>query len=451
VTNPARPLALLAAIAVILALALASTMTAGAQPVLTQPAPPPPIVTPNTDACPFALAPPPVIDLSEVPQPGQGPPAALARPASPVGGGQLARCGLVTIPGSPAVPQGISSASWVLADLDSGQVLAAKDPHGRYRPASTLKLLTAAVALNALPLGEVITATQADADVEGSRVGVGPGGRYTVRELMLGLLLQSGNDAAHALAARMGGDAATVRAMNALAASLGATDTRAITPSGLDGPGMSTSAYDLALIFRHDIANPVFAQLASTPTVLFPGYADKPPFVITNQDHLLTDYPGAIGGKNGFTNDAGQTYGATGGTPARGNADGRHAHPVGARATGCSSVGLRFRARAGYRRRRAGGTRLSPAVRSHHDVTGPARTRCRSGSSYRSTFLDQHPTTRVARRRAGGAALLARCGTAGPPPPRLMSGAVNVAGANPRPAPRRRPPSRRQPAGSASE
>ncbi len=310
-TNPARPLALLAAIAVILALALASTMTAGAQPVLTQPAPPPPpppIVTPNTDACPFALTPPPVIDLSEVPQPGQGPSAALARPASPVGGGQLARCGLVTITGSSAVPQGISSASWVLADLDSGQVLAAKDPHGRYRPASTLKLLTAAVALNALPLGEVITGTQADADVEGSRVGVGPGGRYTVRELMLGLLLQSGNDAAHALAARMGGDAATVRAMNALAASLGATDTRAITPSGLDGPGMSTSAYDLALIFRHDIANPVFAQLASTPTVLFPGYADKPPFVITNQDHLLTDYPGAIGGKNGFTNDAGQTY-----------------------------------------------------------------------------------------------------------------------------------------------
>ena len=309
-TNPARPLALLAAIAVILALALASTMTAGAQPVLTQPAPPPPppIVTPNTDACPFALAPPPVIDLSEVPQPGQGPSAALARPASPVGGGQLARCGLVTITGPPAVPQGISSASWVLADLDSGQVLAAKDPHGRYRPASTLKLLTAAVALNALPLGEVITATQADADVEGSRVGVGPGGRYTVRELMLGLLLQSGNDAAHALAARMGGDAATVRAMNALAASLGVTDTRAITPSGLDGPGMSTSAYDLALIFRHDIANPVFAQLASTPTALFPGYADKPPFVITNQDHLLTDYPGAIGGKNGFTNDAGQTY-----------------------------------------------------------------------------------------------------------------------------------------------
>lgn len=307
--NRARPFALLAAIGATLALALASTLTAGAQPALTQPAPPaPPLVTPNTDACPFATAPPPVIDLSEVPQPGQTAPAPIPLPASPVGGIQLGGCGLITTAGAPAVPQGISSASWVVADLDSGQVLAAKDPHGRYRPASTLKLFTAAVVLNTLPLNEVITGTQADADVDGSRVGVGPGGRYTVRELVLGLLLESGNDAAHALAARMGGDTATVQAMNKLAAALGATDTLAVTPSGLDGPGMSTSAYDLALIFRHDIANPTFAQLATTPTVLFPGYADKPPFLIANQDRLLTDYPGAIGGKNGFTNDARQTY-----------------------------------------------------------------------------------------------------------------------------------------------
>ena len=307
--NRARPFALLAAIGATLALALASTLTAGAQPALTQPAPPaPPLATPNTDACPFATAPPPVIDLSEVPQPGQTAPAPIPLPASPVGGIQLGGCGLITTAGAPAVPQGISSASWVVADLDSGQVLAAKDPYGRYRPASTLKLFTAAVVLNTLPLNEVVTGTQADADVDGSRVGVGPGGRYTVRELVLGLLLESGNDAAHALAARMGGDTATVQAMNKLAAALGATDTRAVTPSGLDGPGMSTSAYDLALIFRHDIANPTFAQLATTPTVLFPGYADKPPFLIANQDRLLTDYPGAIGGKNGFTNDARQTY-----------------------------------------------------------------------------------------------------------------------------------------------
>lgn len=215
---------------------------------------------------------------------------------------------MITPAGAPPVPEGISAASWVVGDLDSGKVLAAKDPHGLYRPASTLKLFTAAVALKALPLDEVLTGTQADADAEGSSVGMGPGGRYTVRELLLGLLLESGNDAAHALAARLGGDAATVAAMNALAASLGAADTRAVTPSGLDGPGMSTSAYDLALIFRHDIANPTFAQLTVTSNSLFPGYADKPAFLIGNQDRLLTDYRGAIGGKNGFTDDARHTY-----------------------------------------------------------------------------------------------------------------------------------------------
>ncbi len=312
-TNRARSLALVAAVGATLTLALASTMVASAQsapmrPAPMQPVPPPPFTTPNTDACPFATTPPPVIDLSEVPQPEQTVPPPVPRPANPIGGTLLGQCGLITVANGPAVPEGISSASWVIADLDSGHVLAAKDPHGRYRPASTLKLFTAAVALNALPLDEVITGTQEDADVDGSRVGVGPGGRYTVRDLLLGLLLQSGNDAAHALAARMGGHAATVAAMNTLAASLGATDTRAVTPSGLDGPGMSASAYDLALIFRYDIANPVFAQLAATPSTLFPGYGDKPPFVIANQDQLLTDYPGALGGKNGFTNDARQTY-----------------------------------------------------------------------------------------------------------------------------------------------
>ncbi|MGZ4557937.1 MAG: D-alanyl-D-alanine carboxypeptidase family protein [Mycobacteriaceae bacterium] len=307
-TNHSRPLALLAAIGLLVAAALGSTMTANAQPVHPQPAPAPPVVTPNTDSCPFGTAPPPAVDASEVPQPGQTVPPPIPRPASPVGGTTLGQCGLVTAAGTPPVPEGISAASWVVADLDSGRVLAAKDPHGLYRPASTLKLFTASLALDKLPLDEVITGTQADSDAEGSSVGVGPGGRYTVRDLLLGLLLESGNDAAHALSARMGGDAATVQAMNALAASLGASDTRAVSPSGLDGPGMSTSSYDLALIFRHDIANPTFAALTAQRTTLFPGYANKPPFLIANQDKLLDTYPGAIGGKNGFTNDARQTY-----------------------------------------------------------------------------------------------------------------------------------------------
>jgi D-alanyl-D-alanine carboxypeptidase (penicillin-binding protein 5/6) len=197
--------------------------------------------------------------------------------------------------------------SWLLADVDSGEVLAARDPHARHRPASTIKLLTALLVADELPADRVVVATQADADQEGSRVGLGPGGRYTVRQLLLGLLLVSGNDAAHALAEQLGGTEVTVQKMNQLATRLGAWDTRAATPSGLDGPGMSSSAYDLALVFRRVLHRPLLAELLATQQAEFPGYDGRPGFVVSNDNKLLRSYPGALGGKTGFTDDARHT------------------------------------------------------------------------------------------------------------------------------------------------
>jgi D-alanyl-D-alanine carboxypeptidase (penicillin-binding protein 5/6) len=196
----------------------------------------------------------------------------------------------------------------LLADLDSGDVLAAKDPHGRHRPASTIKVLTALVALRKLDLAKVVDGSQADAEQEGSKVGMGPGGRYTVGQLLQGLLMSSGNDAAHALSMQMGGVAETVSAMNELAAGAGALDTRATTPSGLDAPGSSTSAYDLALLFRLAMRDPAFASIVGTRLADFPGFAGKPGFKLSNDNQLLASYPGALGGKTGFTNDARHTY-----------------------------------------------------------------------------------------------------------------------------------------------
>jgi serine-type D-Ala-D-Ala carboxypeptidase (penicillin-binding protein 5/6) len=219
----------------------------------------------------------------------------------------MGECGLVLPPGAPAPPPGITSMSWLIADVDSGEVLAAKDPHGRHRPASTLKLLTAILAADRLPPDRVVIATQADADQDGSRVGLGPGGRYTVRQLLTGLLLSSGNDAAHALAMALGGVTQTVGQMNELAARLGALDTRAATPSGLDGVGMSASAYDLALALRQVLARPLLAELLSTRQAIFPGYGNRPGFVVSNDNKLLRTYPGALGGKTGFTDDARHT------------------------------------------------------------------------------------------------------------------------------------------------
>lgn len=242
------------------------------------------------------------------PEAGTAGPASLPLPDDPLGGERMDECGAVLPAGAPPPPVGITAASWLIADLDTGEVLAAKDPHGRHRPASTIKLLTALLTVEELPLDRVVTTTPADADIEGSSAGIGPGGRYTVRQLLAGLLLVSGNDAAHALARTIGGQPTTLAAMNARARELGTTDTRARTPSGLDAPGMSSSAYDMALIFREVLRQPVLARLLATPDVAFPGYGEHSGYVLGNQNRLLANYDGALGGKTGFTDDARHTF-----------------------------------------------------------------------------------------------------------------------------------------------
>ncbi|MBS4726903.1 D-alanyl-D-alanine carboxypeptidase [Mycobacterium sp. SM1] len=209
--------------------------------------------------------------------------------------------------GSVPIPDGPAQ-TWVLADLDSGQVLAARDENVRHPPASTIKVLLAQVALDELSMDATVVADTADTAVECSCAGVRPGHTYTARQLLDGLLLVSGNDAANTLAQMLGGPQATVAKMNAKAVALGAVNTHATTPSGLDGPdgpGWST-AHDLAVIFRAAMANPLFAQITAEPSAMFPtDNGDRP---IINQDELLQRYPGAIGGKTGFTTAARKTF-----------------------------------------------------------------------------------------------------------------------------------------------
>ncbi|MGH3835879.1 MAG: D-alanyl-D-alanine carboxypeptidase family protein [Pseudonocardiaceae bacterium] len=292
---------------VALVAALGATTLLGAVSGAAQPATITMDIAGDTVGCPHQITPPPPVDLSEVPAPGTRAPPPVAVPDRPVGGPQMGVCGLVLPVGAPAPPEGISATSWLVADADSGEVLAARGPHARHRPASTIKLLTALLAVDQLPLNRVVVATQADTDQEGSRAGLGPGGRYTVRQLLTGLLLVSGNDTAHALSEQLGGVAETVEQMNGLAGRLGALDTRAATPSGLDGPGTSTSAYDLALAFREVLDRPLLAELLGTRQVSFPGFGGRPGFVLSNDNKLLWNYPGALGGKSGFTDDARHT------------------------------------------------------------------------------------------------------------------------------------------------
>ncbi|WP_461145551.1 D-alanyl-D-alanine carboxypeptidase family protein [Salinifilum aidingensis] len=271
------------------------------------------LVLPGTAAaaqeapCP-APAPPPAVDSSEVPPPGQASPAPLPVPERPLGGERLGGCGTVLPRGAPAPPEQVTAGSWVLADLDSGDVLAAHAPHARHRPASTIKVLTALLAVRELDLSRTVVATQEDANMEGSRVGLEPGVSYTVEDVLAGLLLQSGNDAAHLLGRLLGGQDTAAEKMTRLAQQLGARDTRAATPSGLDGPGMSTSAYDLALLYRKAMEEPEFARIIGTEHTRIPGAPDQPPIEVWSNNQVLLNYPGGIGGKTGFTNDARHTF-----------------------------------------------------------------------------------------------------------------------------------------------
>ena len=266
-----------------------------------------PNTSPDAIACPYKVTTPPAVDASEVPTAGP-PPAPLAVPADPVGGDAMAGCGVIVAPGTPPVPGDVSAEAWVLADLDTGAVIAARDPHGRHRPASIVKVLTAMAAINELNLNKQVAGTAEDSASEGTKVGVGEGGTYTVNALLHGLLMYSGNDAAHALAMQLGGMDVALGKMNTLAAKLGGHDTRAATPSGLDGPGMSTSAYDMALFYRYAWQNQTFANIVATRTFDFPGRDGEPPYLVENDNKLLAHYPGALGGKTGYTDDAGQTF-----------------------------------------------------------------------------------------------------------------------------------------------
>jgi len=159
--------------------------------------------------CPGMQVPPPPAAVEETAA-GAVTPAPLPWPDPPVGGTALGGCGDVLPPGAPPLPADVTAAGFVLADLDSGAVLAARAPHARERPASTLKVLTALVAIDKLDPDATVAGEPEDLRIDGSRAGIGPGGTYTVRQLLAGLLLNSGNDAAQALARAFWAIAATV-------------------------------------------------------------------------------------------------------------------------------------------------------------------------------------------------------------------------------------------------
>lgn len=270
------------------------------------------------------------------PRPTLPVPRSTVDPRTAVGGPMLASMGVVTDlpPGVPAPPT-MRDVAWLVADMDTGDVIAAKAPHARLPPASTLKTLTSVVLLPKIDPRRSYAAQASDTEAQGTRIGLVPGQVYTGRQLFEALLMGSANDAAYMLARLNGGIPKTLAEMNVEARRLNALDTHAGDPSGLDAPGQASSAYDLALIARHAMQGEAFRTYVTTRHVDFPGLpvpkkgaksspASRKPtpsptlvdakgvhrqtYDLTTHTTILLNYPGAIGVKDGYTHTANRTY-----------------------------------------------------------------------------------------------------------------------------------------------
>src|SRR3954468_4547083 len=263
-----------------------------------------------------ALPPPPPCATAVAISKGRRPPVAvpLPPPRSALGGVQLAQPGLhVTLPAGAARPPALRATAFIVADLSTGNVLAACNAHVPLAPASTLKILTALALHSRIDPNTLYVATSADASMDGTRVGLVPGSRYGVGDLWHGLLMGSGNDAANALASLVGGTATAAGLMTTTAHGLGAGDTVVSNTSGLDAAGQVTSVYDLALFGRALLKDPTLAGLVRTKTYRFPDTGTtfgrtRKSYQIQNHDLLLFNYPGATGIKNGYTTAAGASF-----------------------------------------------------------------------------------------------------------------------------------------------
>ncbi|MFJ8084785.1 D-alanyl-D-alanine carboxypeptidase family protein [Streptomyces sp. NPDC096205] len=261
------------------------------------------------------------------PSPSVSPSATPPADMSKVGGARLGEPGtqVELAPGVPVLPKGITARSWIVADAESGEVLAAHNAHWRLAPASTLKMLFADTLLPKFPRTDrhkVVPSDLAGVGAGSSMVGIKEDETYSVHDLWLGVFLRSGNDAVHVLSAMNGGVDATVAEMNRHAEELQALDTNVVSPDGYDAPGQVSSAYDLTLFARSGLQKKDFREYCSTARAKFPGETTKnkkgrlvrPSFEIQNTNRLLTgdydisQYRGIAGVKNGNTTNAGATF-----------------------------------------------------------------------------------------------------------------------------------------------
>lgn len=205
----------------------------------------------------------------------------------------------------------VEARAWTLIDARTGEVLASHAAAQSLAVASTTKLMTAYVALKELELDRIVRAAPYEAIYGESLLGLEAGERVSVRDLIYGLMLRSGNDSAHDLAlVASGSQPEFVAEMNRRAAALGLADTHYANPIGLDQPGNYSSARDLATLTQRLLRDRVFAKIVASRSAVLRSL--RPPRRIQNSNDLLRMVPWATGVKTGHTFDAGYVLVASG-------------------------------------------------------------------------------------------------------------------------------------------
>lgn len=198
-------------------------------------------------------------------------------------------------------PPSINAITAVVIEESSGRILYNKNATQKRSIASTTKIMTALVALENADLDETVNVSKRAASIGGSAMRLRTDDKYTVRELLYAMLMISANDAALAIAEHVGGSVEDFAVMmNNKAESIGADNSNFVTPHGLDCANQYSTAYDVALITREALRNPVFAEIVSTNSTYIPGHS------LFNTNELLGAYPGLDGVKTGYTGKAGR-------------------------------------------------------------------------------------------------------------------------------------------------
>ena len=210
-----------------------------------------------------------------------------------------------------AVEISVSAKSAVVMEASTGRVLYQKNAHEKMPMASTTKIMTALVAIENGNLSDMFTVSANASGVEGSSIWLSPGETMTLSDLLFGLMLASGNDAAIAIAEHIGGDVETfVGMMNDKAREIGAYNTHFANPHGLPADNHYTTAYDLALISAYAMQNKIFREVVKTQYKTLPWEGHEWDRVVKNKNKILWNYEGGNGIKTGFTKEAGRCLAA---------------------------------------------------------------------------------------------------------------------------------------------